>query len=233
MSAQNRRRRTPVVPAAAGRRGRKTPASSLWAAVHNERRALVEDLTELTDRQWATPSLCDGWAVRDVVAHLAATATLTRWGFARELAASRLRTQRIVDRQIGRARARDAAASLAALRSAIDEVASPPRPLITRVVEILVHAEDVRHPLGIQRDYPSSWVVAALLHLVGDRSSGGRVRLAGLTLAATDTLFISGSGPLVAGPAAALLLAASGRTARLRELSGPGRAVLADRMHAR
>ncbi|GCA97815.1 hypothetical protein [Mycolicibacterium sp. NCC-Tsukiji] len=101
------------------------------------------------------------------------------------------------------------------------------------MVEILVHAEDIRQPLGVHRAYPLSWVVAALLHLAGDRSSGGRVRLAGLTLAATDTLFISGTGPLVAGPAAALLLAASGRTARLRELSGPGCAVLAERMHAR
>lgn len=193
MSAEHRRRRTPPAPAAAGCRKRKATASTVWAAVHTERRALVEDLTDLTERQWETPSLCQDWAVRDVVAHLAATATLTRGGFARELAAARLSTQRIVDRQISRTRARDAAASLAALRSAIYDVASPPRPLITRVVEILVHAEDIRQPLGVHRAYPLSWVVAALLHLAGDRSSGGRVRLAGLTLAATDTLFISGT----------------------------------------
>lgn len=215
-----------------GRRSRETTAAAVWAAVHTERRALVEDLTDLTDLQWETPSLCQGWAVRDVVAHLAATATLTRRGFIRELASSGLSTQRIVDRQITRARAHDAAASLAALHAAAHEVASPPRPVITRVVEILVHAEDIRHPLGVHRDYPSSWVIAALLHLAGDRSSGGRARLAGLTLAATDTLFITGAGPLVAGPAAALLLAAGGRAARLQDLSGPGRAVLADRMHA-
>ncbi|GCA97816.1 maleylpyruvate isomerase N-terminal domain-containing protein [Mycolicibacterium sp. NCC-Tsukiji] len=78
MSAEHRRRRTPPAPAAAGCRKRKATASTVWAAVHTERRALVEDLTDLTERQWETPSLCQDWAVRDVVAHLAATATLTR-----------------------------------------------------------------------------------------------------------------------------------------------------------
>ena len=51
---------------------------------------------------------------------------------------------------------------------------------------------------------------------------GGKRRVAGLTLQATDTDWSHGSGPLVSGPARALMLATTGRKAALDELSGPG-----------
>ena len=112
----------------------------------------------------------------------------------------------------------------------MDCVASPPLPLITRVVEIVVHGEDIRRPLGIDHAYPTTSIAEAVSHLLGDRSSGGKKRLKGLTLAATDVEFSIGDGPLVEGPALALLLAASGRSARLDELSGPGASQLINRI---
>ena len=124
----------------------------------------------------------------------------------------------------------DASASLTALRSAVDCVASPPLPLITRVVEIVVHGEDIRRPLGIDHAYPTTSIAEAVSYLLGDRSSGGKKRLKGLTLAATDVEFSIGDGPVVEGPALALLLAASGRSARLHELSGPGAIQLVNRI---
>lgn len=145
-------------------------SSSVWPVVHAERRALVDDLAGLESAEWETPSLCDGWAVRDVVAHLAATA---------------------------------------ALRSAVDYVASPPLPVITRLIEIVVHA---------------------VTYLFGDRPSGGKQRLKGLALTATDADFSIGDGALVKGPAVALLLAASGRSALLDQLSGPGSRLLTNRL---
>ncbi len=51
---------------------------------------------------------------------------------------------------------------------------------------------------------------------------GGRDRVAGLTLKATDTDFSVGTGPVVERPAISLLLAASGRGSALDELTGPG-----------
>jgi uncharacterized protein (TIGR03083 family) len=52
-----------------------------WAAVHAERTALADDLADLSPEHWATPSLCAGWTVRHVLAHLAAAASLNtaRW----------------------------------------------------------------------------------------------------------------------------------------------------------
>jgi hypothetical protein len=51
---------------------------------------------------------------------------------------------------------------------------------------------------------------------------GGKRRVAGLTLRATDTDWSHGSGPLVEGPAVALMLATTGRRAALADLRGPG-----------
>ncbi len=46
-------------------------------AVSDERRRLADSVADLTDEQWATPSLCAAWTVRDVIAHLTVTTRLT------------------------------------------------------------------------------------------------------------------------------------------------------------
>ena len=51
--------------------------TSPWPLIHAEREAVVADLGTLTDEQWATPSLCDGWTVRDVLGHMISTAKMT------------------------------------------------------------------------------------------------------------------------------------------------------------
>jgi hypothetical protein len=48
-----------------------------WDVIRTERRALIEYLETLTPEQWATPSLCQGWRVQDVAAHLAAAPSVT------------------------------------------------------------------------------------------------------------------------------------------------------------
>lgn len=55
--------------------------SDVWSMVHAARAALIDDLTHLDEGQWETPSLCEGWTVHDVVAHLVDTARTTRLGF--------------------------------------------------------------------------------------------------------------------------------------------------------
>ena len=49
----------------------------IWPAVHAERKALAADLRGLSDEDWAKPSLCGDWTVRDVLAHMTSTAKLT------------------------------------------------------------------------------------------------------------------------------------------------------------
>lgn len=203
----------------------------MWRVVYAERAALVEDLDGLQPEQWATPSLCDGWDVRDVVAHLAATATLSPLAFAKEFLLAGLNTSRIVDKQVAAGRLLTPADTLSALRSAIDLTMSPPQPTITRLIEIVVHAEDIRRPLQIHHDYSTTHLAEALNYLTRDRLSGAKARLTGLRLHTTDTHVQVGSGDRIDGPAVPLLLAASERRAALDDLSGPGWPTLAYRLH--
>lgn len=204
--------------------------SELWANVHAERAALVDDLADRPHLDWAAPSLCEGWDVRDVVAHLAATATLSPLSFISEFVRAGFRPDRIVDRQIQAARQRPAAESLEALRSAIHATASPPQPTITRIIEIVVHGEDIRRPLRIEHDYVTTHIADALRYLSRDHRLGAKTLIDGLELRATDVDIAVGQGARVDGPAVSLLLAASGRRAALGDLSGPGCQLLKQRI---
>ncbi|MGQ0624413.1 MAG: maleylpyruvate isomerase family mycothiol-dependent enzyme [Sporichthyaceae bacterium] len=51
------------------------------AAYKGDRPAYIKMLHELSDEEWAAPSKCEGWAVRDVVAHMGAAChgSFTPW----------------------------------------------------------------------------------------------------------------------------------------------------------
>lgn len=78
-------------------------AATVWDAVHTERRRLVDDLESLSEDRWRTASLCPGWSVHDVLAHLIGSATTTRWGFVRQMAAAQLDFDRTNDQGVGAA----------------------------------------------------------------------------------------------------------------------------------
>jgi uncharacterized protein (TIGR03083 family) len=204
--------------------------SDIWPVIHAERRALADDLTDLTPEQWRTPSLCPGWSVHDVLAHMVSTAKLTPPAFFAALAASGFRFNRFTDKRIAAERAGGPTATLAAFRAVETATSAPPGPKLSWLGETLVHAEDIRRPLGIAHEYPAASVTAVTEFYAGSNVLiGGKRRVAGLTLRATDTDWSHGSGPVVAGPARALMLATTGRTAALDELTGPGVELLRSR----
>jgi uncharacterized protein (TIGR03083 family) len=43
---------------------------AVWQAIDAERNGLADLLDDLGPAEWETPSLCAGWRVRDVAAHL-------------------------------------------------------------------------------------------------------------------------------------------------------------------
>ena len=42
----------------------------IWSMIAAERRTLADAMDTLTPDQWAAPSLCYGWTVRDIAGHL-------------------------------------------------------------------------------------------------------------------------------------------------------------------
>lgn len=198
--------------------------SGIWPAVHYERQALIDDLTGLEPDEWRTPSLCPGWDVHDVLAHLVDSAKTTRLGFVRRMVAAGFDFDRDNAVGITREKAANADDTLNAFQEARSHTATPPAALVTRLVEAFVHGEDIRRPLKIQRNYPPEHVARALLYQVKTsvKIGGGKESAHGLRLIATDTPFEHGDGPKVHGPAIGLLLAVSGRPVRADELTGPG-----------
>lgn len=196
---------------------------SIWPTIHAERQALADDLAELTAEQWTTRSLCSEWNVHEMLAHQLATAKMTPLRFFRNFAAAGFNFTKFSARQVAIESAGGPAATLAAFRAAEPRETAPPGPKESWLGEAIVHGEDIRRPLGIRRSYPLPEVVRVLrFYTKGNALIGGKRRVAGLTLEATDTDFSSGSGPLVQGPAVSLLLAVSGRKSALDDLSGPG-----------
>jgi uncharacterized protein (TIGR03083 family) len=203
---------------------------SIWPTVHAERAALADDLDGLSDGQWSTRSLCSDWDIHQALAHLVSAATMTPPKFAGKFAAARFNFDRFAARQVARQSRGGPAATLAAFRAVQGRTSAPPGPKDTWLGEAFVHGEDIRRPLGIAHDYPLPAVARAVrFYAKSNAIIGGRDRVAGLTLRATDTDLSVGTGPLVEGPVMSLLLAASGRPCALGELSGPGVEVLRQR----
>ena len=203
--------------------------ADVWSMVHAERAALLEDLEGLDDQRWEVPSLCGGWTVHDVVAHLIDTARTTRLGFVVGLARAGFDFDRQNARGVERGRGATPRETLERLRQVVSRRTTPPAPLDTRLVEAVVHGEDIRRPLGLTRSYPQEAVVRALrLQARTSASFGGaREHVARLRLTAADAGVSIGDGPEVNGIALALLLAVSGRRVALDDLDGPGVATLA------
>jgi len=209
--------------------------TDVWLLVHAERAALIDDLVGLTDAQWAHPSLCEGWTVHDVAAHLVDNAMATRRGILLAMVRARFDFDRQNAHGAARERRTTPAETLDRLREVALRTTTPGAPLDSRLVEEVVHGEDIRRPLGITRSYPREAVLRALAYQahtwVG--LGGAKQHVAGLRLVATDHGVSLGEGTEVRGPAVSLLLAASGRTVAFGDLEGPGVATLAGRLSGR
>jgi len=205
-------------------------AAGLWPLVHAERAALAADLADLTDERWATPSLCTGLTVREVLAHLTAGASLdpVRW------LVGVIRCRFDFDQQVAMRLAEHLgttpADTLARFRRVVTSTTKPPLPVVAMLGESVVHAEDIRRPVGIHRAYPIATLTRLADYYRGsDLVVLAKGRIGGLRLVATDGPFATGAGPPVSGPTLALVMAMTGRASYCAELAGEGVAILRDR----
>ncbi|WP_010540023.1 maleylpyruvate isomerase family mycothiol-dependent enzyme [Dietzia alimentaria] len=202
----------------------RTRRRATWQIVHAERRLLVADLAALRDEQWEQPSLCPGWDVHDILAHLVDTARTGRVSFVRDLVAARMGFDLANENGVARRKRENPQDTLAAFADATTLTRTPPAALATRVVEAIVHGEDIRRPLGIAGRYPDAAISQALTYQLRTPVSfgGGRERADGLRLVDLRTGSTWGNGEDVTADALDLLLTVSGRSVDRSTLSGPG-----------
>ncbi|BBY55784.1 maleylpyruvate isomerase family mycothiol-dependent enzyme [Mycobacterium koreense] len=195
-----------------------------------ERADLAALLKSLTAEQWRVPSPCDGWTVRDVVAHMLSYDELGLTGLARRFARGHLH----LDQANALGLADFADCTPRQLLDLLDRCITPrglTRGFGSRIalLDAMVHHQDIRRPLGMPRDIPGKRLVPALNFARMAPPIGARQRIHGLRLVATDLDWAAGEGLDVMGPAEALLMAIAGRHGVAEELDGPGAATLRER----
>lgn len=193
---------------------------TLWAHTHHERQALAATLRALTPEQWEHDSLCAGWTVKDVAAHVITTHPQlglrgTLGVFGRNLGRG---YNSMIFRETKRASAQRSTNDI--LRD-FETYATSRRkvPTVTTVepmIDAIVHHQDIVRPLGLQHDPdPEAAAVAAdrlrrIAWLMGTRKL-----LRGVRMVATDVDWDRGKGDVVEGPMSELMMLCAGRPAEL------------------
>lgn len=202
----------------------------VWQAIDDERGSLAALLDSLSEEEWETPSLCAGWRVRDVAAHL----TLSQMGLIPAVvAAARARgnfNRMVHDTAVRQARrpVREYAPRLRAMAGSRKK--APGVSHLEPLIDVLVHGQDIAIPLGRTRPVPTQAAMAAADRVWPNLFPWRPARkLGGFRFAATDCAWSAGDGQLVEGPITAILLLLTGRNAARSQLSGPGASALGDR----
>lgn len=203
---------------------------TVWTHIHSERRALADLLAGIDEAQWEHDTLCPGWTVKDIAAHVISNPQIG-WRHLGGMAARNL--GRSYNAMIARevvlwAREQTPATVLGDFERYAGSVRRVPvTTTIEPLLDVLVHTQDILRPLGLRHEMPAEAAVVAAdrarLHarLMG-WSAGRRVRMV-----ATDIDWTRGRGPTVEGPIQELLMLTTGRAPDPALTSGDGLALLA------
>jgi len=121
--------------------------TATWKLIHKERAATADTLTTFTAEQWATPSLCGGWSIRETAAHIVLGAEQTTPHFLGRMAANGFRFNTMMDRDARRTGVLAPDELIARLRARVSTTNKPPAPAMTMLGEVVVHSDDIRRPL--------------------------------------------------------------------------------------
>lgn len=200
-------------------------AETSWRVIEQERLSLAALLQELTDDEWNSPSLCAGWRIKDVAAHVALApqppGPLTM--LAEGLRAGG-RFHKLNHDISVRYADRPDVDLVVELRT---HAASRRLPKVTNfrniLYDTLVHGQDIAIPLGRSREMPKDAARAGVERVwTMGWPFWAKRRFGRFRFVATDVDWSAGDGLEVSGPVCALLLLLTGRSIAIERLSGPG-----------
>jgi uncharacterized protein (TIGR03083 family) len=211
--------------------------AELQSLIRTERLALIEFLETLEPAAWDTRSLCGAWTVQAVAAHLAWAPALPVTETLASLARSGFRLNKASAEMAVRWAHRGPAVILDQLRANAANEAKPRGvPMEAVLVDAVVHAVDIRLPLGKLRPIPgeafrivADFSMTAKWPMTISVGGSARKRLDGVRLVADGYDWSAGTGQEVHGSAETVLRVLNGRPVDPAELVGPG----ADQLYAR
>ncbi|MFF2085342.1 maleylpyruvate isomerase family mycothiol-dependent enzyme [Nocardia sp. NPDC058176] len=203
-------------------------AGQYWKTIAEQRRAIADLLAGCTDDELDSPSLCAGWRVRDVAAHVALApqppGPLT---MLREAARARGSFHRL-NHDLA-VRYADTTADLSTVLHTLADSHRLPAVTNHRNIhfDVIVHAQDIARPLGrvIPVDPEAAARAAQRVWTMG-WPFWARRRLHHVHLIADDYSWTAGTGPEIHGTTLDLLLVLTGRRGVLPALTGDGVSLL-------
>jgi uncharacterized protein (TIGR03083 family) len=196
--------------------------TDIRAAVAAERIDLAALLADLPEDDWDHPTLCGGWRVREVVAHIT---TPYRYS-GRRVLFELVKARGNFDRYADHAARRDAAVLTSddLLRTLRDNVNHPWKPPgggdVGALSHDVIHGLDITVALGLDRQVPLDRLRLVLDGINRRSLKYFGVDLGGIQLQATDLDWTFGTGEPLTGRAQDLLLVLCGRTLPPDHLTG-------------
>jgi uncharacterized protein (TIGR03083 family) len=173
----------------------------------------LADVLDAEPVTWDAPTLCAGWQVRHLVAHVTMPARLSPEQFGADMAAAGGDFGVLSDTVAARDAALPAAELLGALRSPALHGWQPPGGGVTGALShAVVHSLDVTVALGRPPVAPADAVTAVLDVVTAADGAWFGVDLTGVRLEATDTGWAWGSGDAVRAAGGSLVALLAGRT---------------------
>jgi uncharacterized protein (TIGR03083 family) len=197
----------------------------------SEREDFAAFLETLSPQQWEAPTLCERWNVRQVAAHAISFDELRGGALVRRFLKGWLRVDRI--NQVG---VDDYASHTPAELIALIRTHAEPHGMTAgfggrvALTDNMIHQQDIRRPLGLPRTIDDRRLRVALDFALNSPTIRGARRTKRLHLVANNLDWSHGDGAEVRGPGEALLMAMAGRRDALKDLDGPGKDDLADRL---
>jgi len=199
-----------------------TDETQLQPAVAAEFLALADALAAAPEGQWDTPSLCEGWRVREVIAHMTMAARYSDDAFMALMRDYNFDFTKLSNEIARRDAELPTDELLANLRSEVMHHWAPPgggyRGALNHVV---IHGLDATGPLGISRPGPEENIRIILDDLTrGGVHTNFGTDIQGRRLVATDLDWSYGSGAELRGTSEDIVLAICGRTVPAGKLEG-------------
>ena len=199
-----------------------TDDADLQPAVAAEFLALADLLDSAAEAQWDTPSLCAGWRVREVVAHMTMAARYSAEEIMAELSRCEFDFGRLSNEVADRDAKLATSELVANLRSDMMQHWTPPGGGYHGALNhVVIHGLDVTVPLGVPRRSPDDTIRVIL----DDLTQGGvhqhfGTNIEGRSLQAVDLDWSYGSGPALRGAAGDLAVMLCGRALPAGRIQG-------------
>jgi uncharacterized protein (TIGR03083 family) len=182
------------------------------AEIAAQRAELAEMLAGLAPEQWDAPTLCAGWRVREVVAHVTYPFRASLPRFLMDFARAGADFDRMADRVARRDAAASSARLLAAVRDNVEHPWSPPGGgPVGALSHDVIHGLDVTLALFPERTVPAGRMSVVLGGMTPRSIGYFGTDLSGVRLVATDLEWTFGDGEPLHGRAQDLLMVVCGR----------------------